>query len=120
MEVAQYMNGYHLNETDPSFVDAGGGGGGPGGKDGEVLKAHNKYRCMHGVPLMTWDSKIAQIAQSWADRGQFDHGGMDGYPGGRLGQNLAMGAGPAASVQMWYSEIKNTNGGRVNGFSMNT
>ena len=41
------------------------------------LTEHNVYRCMHGVPLMTWDAKIEQIAQRWADRGQMQHGGMD-------------------------------------------
>jgi len=75
---------------------------------------------MHGVPLMTWDTKIASLAQSWANRGKMAHGGMDGYPGGRLGQNLAMGASSVTSVKMWYDEIKLTSGGRVQAFSSGT
>ena len=29
-----------------------------------VLDKHNVYRCMHGVPLFTWDDAIAANAQA--------------------------------------------------------
>merc|ERR1719428_2823452 len=48
----------------------------PGGPLADVyLKAHNKYRCMHGVPCMTWNEEIAKNAQKWADAsgGQMKH-----------------------------------------------
>ena len=33
----------------------------------KMLDAHNGYRCMHGVPLFTWDDTVAATAQSWAN-----------------------------------------------------
>merc|ERR1719265_2652280 len=37
-----------------------------------------------------------------------------------LGENLAMGAIDTKGVDLWYDEIKLTNGGRVSGFSSGT
>jgi len=34
-----------------------------------ALDKHNVYRCMHGVPLLTWDDAIATNAQAWATNG---------------------------------------------------
>jgi len=93
----------------------------------QVLREHNIYRCMHGVPLLTWNAEIAREAAAWTRKthGQMRHGGQDGYSGGHLGQNLAWWS-PRRSgdekqgVDMWYNEIKHTNGGRVNTFGMGT
>jgi hypothetical protein len=88
------------------------------------LLEHNVYRCMHGVAPLTWDNEIARIAQAWADQiaaeNSLRHGGMGGYSGGGLGQNLAKGANAANSVKMWYSEVKYTKDGIQKQFSMDT
>jgi len=106
---------------------AGAGGGSFGGGGGSVadqwVKAHNKYRCMHGIPYLTWNPTIAERAQAWGDQ---TGGGMQHSSGGYrenvagfkyLGENLAW-ASPVAStpqqaVKMWYNEIEATNGGEV-------
>merc|ERR1719428_1421621 len=101
----------------------------PGGPLADVyLKAHNKYRCMHGVPCMTWNEEIAKNAQKWADAsgGQMKHSDkasrsdVGGFA--YLGENLAFGDGVAGAkaVEMWYSEIKDTDGGKVTGFDHKT
>jgi len=88
----------------------------------EVFDAHNVYRCMHGVPLFTWDDAIAAQAQAWADAGNYGHGStaertLDGY--GVLGENLAWGSPSRTgldSVSAWYDEIVDTaNGGAPTG-----
>jgi len=94
----------------------------PPGKEGpskpwqkEVLAAHNLYRCMHGVPVMSWNEKIAKAAQQWADatRGAMQHSPKSRRSniGGHryLGENLAMGRMGAGAVKMWYDEIDLTN-----------
>lgn len=92
----------------------------------QVLRAHNVYRCMHGVPYLRWDPTIARTAQAWAShtRGNMVHGGMSS-PRGRVGQNLVgllpqYGYDEVRGVKMWYDEIKHTRGGRVTSFGMNT
>lgn len=88
----------------------------------QVLRKHNIYRCMHGVPLLTWSSAGAAQAQAWVNhqQGVMVHGGHDGY-----GQNLAgllpqWGYDEVRGVKMWYDEVANTNNGMVSGFGMNT
>merc|ERR1719265_125557 len=91
-----------------------------------VLDAHNKYRCMHGVPLFKWNPAIAAKAKQWAQQtgGAMRHSpgsfrkGVGGFS--YLGENLASGATGANGVKMWYDEIKYTNGGRINSFTMKT
>jgi hypothetical protein len=41
-------------------------------KDATLL-AHNQYRCMHGVPNLVWDEKIAEQAQELVNTGVFKH-----------------------------------------------
>ena len=43
----------------------------------EFLGQHNMYRCVHGVPLLEWDTSIASRAQSWADNGVWKHHSAD-------------------------------------------
>jgi hypothetical protein len=93
-----------------------------------ILKMHNAYRCMHNVPALKWDAKIAANAQRWAQRtgGQMTHSSsaarknIGGYS--YLGENLAWGDGVigAPGVTMWYDEIDDTNGGLVSGFGHGT
>lgn len=78
-----------------------------------VLDQHNIYRCMHGVPLLTWDEDIARNAQKWADNGVWDHSSKESrvVNGERCGENLAWEyptrSGKASTVS-WYSEIEFT------------
>jgi hypothetical protein len=72
------------------------------------VSEHNKYRCMHGVPDLTWSSEMAVNAQAWADAGNFQH--SDCYnlrpPLGPAGENLAAGqASIASAVSAWYNEV---------------
>jgi len=96
--------------------------------DQELLDKHNQLRCMHGVPLMTWNKDLAAFAQKMADKmaatNQMKHSSSSerrAIPGfSYVGENLAMGATGARGVQLWYDEIKLTNGGVVTGFSSGT
>jgi len=95
-----------------------------------VLDRHNKYRCMHGVPLLKWNFEIERLAKEWGrqTRGQMRHSpssfrrGKAGHS--YLGENLAMGHGATGpgGVDMWYNEIKLTPGqrGLVQSFSGST
>lgn len=58
-----------------------------------VLDQHNIYRCMHGVPLLTWDDAIAANAQAWADNGAYEHSSSSSrlVNGEQCGENLAWG-----------------------------
>lgn len=98
-----------------------------------LLFWHNIYRCMHDVPLLTWNDNIAASAQSWANQcqGTMQHSSNEQRQniGGfnQLGENLYGGGAqyePYISgkegAQMWYNEIQSTNNGLVSGFGMNT
>lgn len=67
---------------------------------GEVLSKHNALRAKHGVPALSWSSKLANTAQDWANKCVFEHSNNGG-------ENLAQGDGfpPAQFVQNWYDEI---------------
>jgi len=92
----------------------------------DVFSAHNLYRCMHGVPLATWDSAIAQSAQAWADEGHWGHSSSASrkLPGiGQVGENIAWGYPTRSgrdSVVAWYSEIEYTRGGTPSSCSDST
>jgi len=100
--------------------------GGPGGEAQKFLDRHNLYRCMHGAPPMEWHAGVAAKAQQWADRGQFEHSSssfrqVSGI--GYVGENLAKGwrsLSPEQATDMWYSEVKFTNNGRIDSFTMET
>jgi len=80
------------------------------------IKAHNKMRCMHGVPPVIWDDTMAKSAQHWADHmawtGNLQHS-PDPYSlptsnGGPAGENVAQGQRTAHEVVSdWYSEVGN-------------
>jgi len=77
-----------------------------------TVQTHNIYRCMAGVPLMSWDCDLAKNAKAWADKGIFQHSPyeMRVIHGSEAGENLAVGHfGPAAAVSFWYDEIRYTN-----------
>ncbi|XP_048577060.1 probable pathogenesis-related protein ARB_02861 isoform X2 [Nematostella vectensis] len=93
------------------------------GFEKECLDAHNMYRMRHGVPPLTWNSKLTRDAQSWADtlvrENKFEH-----HPALKelgQGENLAYFApanrkcdGPEDTnyvhcgeiVKDWYDEIR--------------
>jgi len=88
----------------------------PVGMD-SVLEESNIYRCMHGVPALTWSDDVASSAQAWATSGTCDTLNHD--PNWQGGENIYWASpAPAPSdwykgVDDWYSEIKETQGGLV-------
>eukprot|EP00281_Chroomonas_sp_CCMP1168_P025988 CAMPEP_0206228590 /NCGR_PEP_ID=MMETSP0047_2-20121206/9250_1 /ASSEMBLY_ACC=CAM_ASM_000192 /TAXON_ID=195065 /ORGANISM="Chroomonas mesostigmatica_cf, Strain CCMP1168" /LENGTH=364 /DNA_ID=CAMNT_0053651843 /DNA_START=26 /DNA_END=1120 /DNA_ORIENTATION=- len=95
-----------------------------------ILKQHNAYRCMHGVPAMTWDTTLAFTAQQYAQMLAFDngcqmkHSRCDSSSGTQMnlgatalcqwGENLAWASAPffydafpAKMVDAWYAEDVN-------------
>lgn len=81
-----------------------------------LLEAHNIKRCMHGVPLLTWDATIAANAQAWAAAGTYAHSsqGERTLAGiGYVGENLAWGYPTRTgvhSLEAWYDEVQYTDG----------
>jgi len=75
----------------------------------DFLMAHNIYRCMHGVPAVTWSIPVAESAQDWASRlssMSHSHSYSIKPPAGPAGENLAIGhVSYAAAVQAWYEEV---------------
>lgn len=79
----------------------------------DALKAHNKYRDMHGCPPLKLDSDLNKVAQDYADklasRDMFQHSNCK-WNGKDIGENLAMCYGEEMTgqymTQMWYDEIK--------------
>jgi len=102
-------------------------GGGPSSATlRAVLDQHNLYRCMHGVNALTWDDTIAANAQQWARStgGRMRHSTYEARQGvagfGNVGENLASGVTDAGAVDMWYNEVRFTNGGLQNAYSSQT
>eukprot|EP00397_Hematodinium_sp_SG-2012_P017111 GEMP01017484.1.p1 GENE.GEMP01017484.1~~GEMP01017484.1.p1 ORF type:complete len:452 (-),score=78.87 GEMP01017484.1:1304-2659(-) len=86
---------------------------------------HNVFRCMHGMPEVTWNHGLAQGAQDWGIR---IHGkGLDHAPKDVLkgaGENLASGSSTgyapkepsehaSNAVEAWYNEIRYWGNGRA-------
>lgn len=78
----------------------------------QTLAAHNRLRCLHGVPPLQWRADVAAYAQRWVERGGFKHSDSYHSPLGPMGENLygssrtPSGADAAAD---WYSESKGYN-----------
>lgn len=69
-----------------------------------LLSEHNKKRALHkDTSALSWSSKLADYAQSYADK--YDCSGNLVHSGGPYGENLALGYGEAGSVDAWYDEI---------------
>jgi len=65
-----------------------------------ILDEHNKFRAMHGVSPLTWNSDLASFAESHASSCVFEH------TNSAFGENLAAGfPSAAAAVESWYNEI---------------
>lgn len=87
-----------------------------------MVDQHNAARAKHCVPPVTWSTKLADVAQQWANSLR-DHDCAFEHSQGKYGENLAAGTtgymDPAAVVAMWYGEIKDYSYDRP-GFSMTT
>lgn len=122
-----------IGDVDPSDPDGGGGDGGGSGGDGGggtdappvvgeppglvgTTDAHNAVRATVGVPPLTWDPALAEVARAWVIQcvdqavpiGLVDHnpGRSDNYPG-YVGENIYGSGGQAsgtAAVQLWAAE----------------
>ncbi|XP_015926695.1 uncharacterized protein [Parasteatoda tepidariorum] len=85
----------------------------PGQFEKECLEAHNEYRKVHGVPILTLSKEICAYAKEWADHlattDRFEHRKEHKY-----GENIYMkwSSDPnhqvtgREAVDSWYSEIK--------------
>jgi len=79
-----------------------------------VLDQHNVYRCMHGVPLLQWDTDVAANAQAWADIVPPTAGHSSTESRTLNGVYHGENAGSCTScvgvdrVISWYSEIERT------------
>ncbi len=94
-----------LPPSDPSPAPAA-----PSGSIAQrFVAAHDKRRAKHCAGPVTWSSKLAEVAQQWANTLR-DRGCMFGHSGGQYGENLAAGTigalDPEATVTMWYDEIR--------------
>ncbi|HEX6570855.1 MAG TPA: CAP domain-containing protein [Steroidobacteraceae bacterium] len=82
-----------------------------------ITAAHNRVRARVGVPPLVWNSRLAEVAQRWANacvdraapRGMIDHSsGESELFAGPLGENLhattAPAADPVAAVEGWAAE----------------
>ena len=69
----------------------------------EILEAHKKARAEVNLPPLTWDCKLAVMAQEWANRGIVEH-----RPESDFGENIAAteaaDALPVVGIQGWMME----------------
>lgn len=78
----------------------------------ELLKAHNRYRKKHGVPLLQWSDELTEGAKLWAEEvGRRKEVRSFGSP--EYGENIIVVEGQNISggvaTDMWYDEVKNYN-----------
>ena len=78
----------------------------------ELLKAHNRYRKKHGVPLLQWSDELTEGAKLWAEevgrRKEVRSYGSPDYGENMIvveGQNISGGV----ATDLWYDEVKNYN-----------
>ncbi len=77
-----------------------------------VLARHNEYRARHGVPLLTWNSTLADYGYSYINEIEStDHSACSGTlvhsprTGLNFGENLAYGTiTDTQAVDLWYDE----------------
>ncbi|KAI9275783.1 CAP domain-containing protein [Phascolomyces articulosus] len=67
-----------------------------------ALNIHNKYRALHGVPALQWNTTLEKYAQNYSKNCEFKHSG------GPYGENLGWGyAKLPDSIDAWYNEEGN-------------
>ena len=68
----------------------------------QILAAHNLDRSANNLSPLSWDCKLASMAQEWASRGVFEHRETP------YGENIFVGASPSSTmnsmVGMWLAE----------------
>jgi uncharacterized protein YkwD len=86
-----------------------------------AINTHNKYRNLHQVGNVTWNSSIANHSQAWVNNCKFGHD-----PTGKYGENIyaSWGYSPKKdftkeAIKLWYDEVKYYNFSRP-GFSGKT
>jgi uncharacterized protein YkwD len=69
----------------------------------DLLAAHNKARADEKLPPLVWDCKLAELAQQWANKGDFAHREDTHY-----GENLFVSSNTAeavgSGVKQWMKE----------------
>ncbi len=73
-----------------------------------ILNAHNSARAEQQLPAVTWDCRLAELAQDWANKSIYEHREFNSY-----GENIfvsANSAEPIATVvKRWMLEKPNWN-----------
>jgi len=87
-------------------------------KINEFMKLHNDARAEVGVSPLTWDSKLAAVAQKWADTLAAKGDDLQHSSNSPYGENLAgylpeYGENPVHGAGMWYAEIKDYKGQKI-------
>lgn len=86
---------------------------GPARDPHEMVVAHNAARgdvspaANPRLPTMSWDADVANVAQRWANRCEFEHSSDSAY-----GENLYVSSNPASAqdaVDSWVSEVADYN-----------
>lgn len=73
----------------------------------QILRVHNRYRCMHGVPPLQWSNDVAAYAQRWIEKAGYKHSNSYQTPLGPMGENLYWSSQPpsgADAAASWYDE----------------
>ena len=69
----------------------------------EILEAHKKARADVNLPPLTWNCRLAKMAQEWANRGIVEH-----RPENDFGENIAAteaaDTSPVVGVKDWLTE----------------
>lgn len=84
----------------------------------EFMKLHNDARAEVGLPPLTWDPKLAEVAQKWAESLAAKGDDLEHNTSIKYGENLAgylpqYGERPVHGAQMWYDEIKGYKGQKI-------
>ena len=74
----------------------------------EILNVHNLVRAGLTLPQLTWDCKLADLAQDWANKGVTQHR-EDTIYGESIFVSAARDAAAVASVNRWVQEKANWN-----------
>ena len=69
----------------------------------EILAAHNKIREQFKLSPLSWNCKLADFAQEWANRGVFEHR-EDNFYGENLYVTRLTDFKPSMAVEKWFSE----------------
>lgn len=74
----------------------------------EIVQAHNSARSQNKLPALTWNCKLASVAQEWATRGIFEHRPVRTY-GENLFVSIRSTSKVTEAVQAWLLENSSWN-----------